>query len=53
MKKASLALALLGIVVGIFALFGAEMNFEICMGSILMVAIALLMWVVGGRRHGD
>lgn len=53
MKKVSVALALLGIIVGIFALFGAEMNFEICMGSILMVAIALLLWAVGGRGRGD
>lgn len=52
MKKASFALALLGIVVGIFALFGAETNFEICMGSILVIAIALLMWAVGGRGRG-
>lgn len=50
MKTASIALAVLGIFAGIFALFGAETNYEICMGSILVIAIALLIWAAAGRR---
>lgn len=49
MRMISLMLALLGILIGVFGLFGEAPSVEICGGSILLIAIALLMWAVWGR----
>lgn len=50
MRGVSFALAVLGIFVGVFALFGEAPSLELCGGSILMIAIAMLIWAMWGRK---